>query len=39
MRHVLLAAAIIGLLCLSYGVAVLGEPQSAWFWRMLGVLD
>jgi len=39
MRYALLAAAICGLLSLSYGAALLGEPQSAWFWHAIGLLD
>lgn len=34
-RWALLIAGTIACLSLSYGLAVLGEPSSAWFWGLL----
>ena len=35
----LMTAALALLFLLSYGLALVGEPQSVWMWQMLGVIE
>lgn len=40
MRQMLLfMAGIPIILAASYGLALLGEPQSVWLWRLVGVIS
>lgn len=37
-RALVIAASAILALMASYGLAMAGEPQSVWFWSMLGAI-